>query len=216
MTDIRLGANVYCSDGPCGKVINVVVTRATRKVSHIVVEDQNLPEQSTREVPINKIADATAQLITLSCTNKELAEMPPFFVTRYREDVDPAKVTSAASNVCFPYSFASFGTMQDYAMLVNETGYDTVDVENITDAETSVNTGMEIRASDGKIGKLDELVLNPENGEITHILMREGHLWGKKEIVIPLSAVASAREGFIRLKINKKQVGELPTVPLRC
>ncbi len=215
MTDIRLGVDIICSDGPCGKVVNVVVTRATRKVSHIVVENWDFPKQSTRLVPITKIENATPQRITLSSTKKEIAEMPPFVVTKYRSEVDPDKAVTMTSNFYFPYSFASFGSIDQYAMAASEMGYDTVNEENITDAETSVTTGMEIRASDGKIGKLDELVLNPENGEVTHILMREGHLWGKKEIVIPLSAVASAREGFIRLKINKKQVGELPTEPLK-
>jgi uncharacterized protein YrrD len=214
MTDIRLGVDIMCSDGPCGKVSKVVVARASRRVSHIVVEDQDLLEQSTRLVSINKIASATSQQITLSCTKKELEEMQPFFVTRYIQNVDSEKAASLASNVYFPYSFVSFGTLQEYAEVVNKTGYDTVNVENITEKESAITTGMEIRASDGKIGNLDELVLNPENGEITHILMRKGHLWGKKEIVIPLSNVASAREGFIRLKINKKEVEKLPSLAL--
>ena len=32
----------------------------------------------------------------------------------------------------------------------------------------------------GKIGKLDELMLDPKSWATTHIQMREGHLWGRR------------------------------------
>jgi len=44
---------------------------------------------------------------------------------------------------------------------------------------------------------------------VTHILLREGHLWGRRDIAIPVSAVTSA-DPIIRLNITKKQVEELP------
>ena len=41
------------------------------------------------------------------------------------------------------------------------------------------------------------------------ILLKEGHLWGRKEVAIPVSAVASLDAG-IRLNITRKQVEDLP------
>ena len=35
------------------------------------------------------------------------------------------------------------------------------------------------------------------------------HLWGRKQVAIPVSAVASVEDG-IRLNITKRQVGDLP------
>jgi len=46
---------------------------------------------------------------------------------------------------------------------------------------------------------------------VTHVLLREGHLWGRKEIAIPVSAVVDLDEG-IRLKLTKQQVEDLPPV----
>jgi sporulation protein YlmC with PRC-barrel domain len=74
---------------------------------------------------------------------------------------------------------------------------------------------MEIHATDGKIGKLDELIMDPKNEEVTHILMKEGHLWGKKDMVIPISAVKSAFSGVIILNLDKKGVEKVPTLPLK-
>jgi sporulation protein YlmC with PRC-barrel domain len=215
MTDIRINARVECTDGPCGKVSNIIVIRATRSVSHLVVENQKFPQESTRLVPINKILNATPGQINLSCTKKEVEEMQPFMVTHYIQETGAGKASSVGSNYFFPYAMSSFGTIDEYAAVVNNTGYNTINEKNIPEDDLTVTPGMEIRASDGKIGKLDELVVDPGTGEITHLLMREGHLWGKKDIVIPLSAVASARGGFVRLKISKKEVEVLPAVSLK-
>jgi hypothetical protein len=44
---------------------------------------------------------------------------------------------------------------------------------------------------------------------VTHILLKEGHFWGHKQVAIPVSAVASVDDG-VKLNITKKQVEELP------
>jgi len=72
-----------------------------------------------------------------------------------------------------------------------------------------------VEATDGKLGKLDELVLDPKSGGITHLLMREGHLWGKKDIAIPLSAVDFSDGKSVYLKLDKSAVKGLPTVAVK-
>jgi hypothetical protein len=42
-----------------------------------------------------------------------------------------------------------------------------------------------------------------------HESVREGHLWGRRQLAIPISAVASVDAG-IRLNITKEQVEDLP------
>jgi hypothetical protein len=44
---------------------------------------------------------------------------------------------------------------------------------------------------------------------VRHIALGEGNLWGRREVAIPVSAVASLDDG-IRLNITNKQVEELP------
>jgi hypothetical protein len=41
------------------------------------------------------------------------------------------------------------------------------------------------------------------------VLLREGHLWGRKEVSIPVSAVTKIENG-IWLNLTKKQVEDLP------
>ena len=55
----------------------------------------------------------------------------------------------------------------------------------------------------------------PNTGEITHLQMREGHLWGKKDVAIPVSAVDFTDEKTVYLKIDKKAVQALPAVKVK-
>ena len=84
----------------------------------------------------------------------------------------------------------------------------------IPSRELAVRRGICIEAKDGYVGKVDEFVVNPENGHITHMVMREGHLWGKKDVIIPISLVGDTREGTVFLKLDKLQTEFLPTFPL--
>jgi sporulation protein YlmC with PRC-barrel domain len=68
-----------------------------------------------------------------------------------------------------------------------------------------------VHATDGDIGRVEGLVIDPRNHHVTHVLLQEGHLWGRKEVAIPISAVATVDDG-IRLNIPKGDVQDLPPV----
>ena len=44
---------------------------------------------------------------------------------------------------------------------------------------------------------------------MTHVLLGEGHLWGRKEVAIPFDKITGFDQG-IRLGLTKKQVQDLP------
>jgi hypothetical protein len=47
-----------------------------------------------------------------------------------------------------------------YPYVINDTAYATVDERRVPLGELAVHAGMEVQAADGKVGKLDELVLD--------------------------------------------------------
>ena len=79
--------------------------------------------------------------------------------------------------------------------------------------ETEVERHEHVHATDGEIGQVEGFIVNSADHAVTHVLLREGHLWGWKQVAIPVSAVASVDAG-IRLNITKKQVEDLPPVDL--
>jgi hypothetical protein len=48
---------------------------------------------------------------------------------------------------------------------------------------------------------------------VTHVLLLEGHLWGKKQVAIPIGAVARVDQE-IRVELSKQDIAELPPVEL--
>ena len=68
-----------------------------------------------------------------------------------------------------------------------------------------------VHATDGHIGHVEGLVIDPRNHHVTHVLLQEGHLWGRKEVAIPISAVTDVVDG-IRLSLTKQEVEDLPPV----
>ena len=75
--------------------------------------------------------------------------------------------------------------------------------------ETEVERHQSVHAVDGQIGQVEGFMVNPADEKVTYILLGEGHLWGRRQVAIPVSAVASVEDG-IRLNITKRQVEDLP------
>jgi sporulation protein YlmC with PRC-barrel domain len=202
MADIPLKANVQCSDSPCGKATNVILNPITHKVTHVVVKDKKLPGNPTRLVPVTKVASTTPNQITLNCTRDEVAGMDPFVVTRFIQETGSG--TAYASGGAYTSQY-----------VVNDTGYDSVQEEQLPQGELAVYSGMTVKATDGVVGKLDELVLDPKSGNISYLLMREGHLWGKRDVAIPIANVDFSGGETVYLKIDKETVKALPAVPVK-
>jgi sporulation protein YlmC with PRC-barrel domain len=93
--------------------------------------------------------------------------------------------------------------------------YEEEEVERIPPGELAVRQGMKVDAIDGHIGHAADLVVEPESGHISHFVLEKGHLWGKKEVTVPVSAVNLADADTVHLKLDKEAVGQLPTVPVR-
>jgi sporulation protein YlmC with PRC-barrel domain len=77
----------------------------------------------------------------------------------------------------------------------------------------AVRRGEQVHATDGDIGRVQGLVIDPTSHHVTHVLLQEGHLWGRKQVAIPISAVSAVEHG-IELNITKKDVESLPEVDL--
>ncbi len=204
MTNMKLGSSVHCSDGDCGTVTNVVLNPVTKKVSHIVVQGAKLPRNPTRLVPISKVESASEKGIFLNCSLNWLGRMPFFEERRYI-----AEPACGLRYYYFPHDYLA----DDY--FFDDTLFHAIKVTTVPAGEMVLSVGMEVEATDGKIGTVDDLVLNSNTGEITHFRMREGHAWGEREVTIPAAAAKSSLGNVIYLKIDKKTVGQLPSVPIK-
>jgi sporulation protein YlmC with PRC-barrel domain len=72
-----------------------------------------------------------------------------------------------------------------------------------------------VRATDGPVGRIDEFLVDTEKCHITHLVLREGNLLGKKSITIPVSEIDHIEEKVVHLKIDKKTVRMMPTIKVK-
>jgi sporulation protein YlmC with PRC-barrel domain len=77
--------------------------------------------------------------------------------------------------------------------------------------DVDVRRGEHVEATDGPIGQVNGLVIDPSDHHVTHILLDEGHLWGEKTVAIPISAVKRLGE-VIRVTLSQDEIRELPPV----
>jgi uncharacterized protein YrrD len=85
-----------------------------------------------------------------------------------------------------------------------------VTYEALPFAEVAGRGGEHVHATDGDIGQVRGLVIDPGSHQVIHVLLREGHVFGRMEVAIPIGAVTGVGEDGIRLNITKQQVQGLP------
>jgi sporulation protein YlmC with PRC-barrel domain len=210
-TPFVIGADVGCSDGPCGSVIRVVVDPVARSVTHLVVEP---PEREGlgRLVPLD-LVDTTGTEIRLRCTLEQFeklgsAEDTQFVPGTYGyQDFGPEQVVS------WPY-YGLSGTDTVTADALAGGISQTVTYDMVPLGEVEVRRDDHVHATDGNIGRVQGLVIEPRSHHVTHVLLQEGHLWGRKEVAIPISAVSKVDDDGIKLSIAKHQVQDLPPVDI--
>jgi sporulation protein YlmC with PRC-barrel domain len=203
--DIPMNAQVYCNDRLCSRVTYVIIDATSKKVTHLVVRQKEAPH-TERMIPIEWVSETSHDLIRLRCTTDELNRMQSFFRTEYvRHKMPDLELRRAMFHAGFRH------------LQVRKTITKTISVRqrNIPLGELAVHRGAQVKATDGRVGRIDEFLVDPTDDHITHLVLREGHLWGRKDVTIPASQIDRIEGNVVHLKLDKHSVQELPAVPAR-
>jgi uncharacterized membrane protein len=198
MREIPVNVPVECSDGRVGESTNLIVDPVKLVVTHVVVLDNSFPPVE-RLVTIDHIVETSPEKIRLGCTKHALANMERFVEKHYIKNEQASSTGSL---------------MHPYATPV-ESGYLRIEEQHIPPGELAVQRGMRVLATDGDVGAVGELLLDPESGKITHIILLEGHVLGDSEIALPLSAIDHVSDDGIFLKLDRKVIQGLPAIPVK-
>jgi sporulation protein YlmC with PRC-barrel domain len=211
-----IGADVICSDGACGKVTRVIVDPIAESVTHLVVEPEHRRGLG-RLVPLS-LVDATDGQIQLRRTKAEFEKLDPAEETHFIPGSSGYAGYGPGEVGYWPYFGAGMGTGvggldRGLTGFGGGTVEETITSDTVPTGETDVRRGDQVRATDGDIGRVKGLVIDRGSRHVTHVLLQEGHLWGRKEVAIPITAVTSSIDG-IRLNISKQEVQDLPPVDI--
>lgn len=213
---LELGSPVRCIDGAFGELADVVIDPIRRRVTHLVVQPHHR-HRLARLVPIDLAApeDGSPAAISLHCRVEDARRLPPvqeFAYLRLGELApnDPDWDVGINTMLALPYyGYAGFGEQQlDYDPHVSMT-YD-----RIPKGEVEIQRASEVTSADGHhLGLVDGLLVDGED-QITHVVLERGHLWGKREVTIPIDAVNRVETDAVTVRLTKDEVSALPAVPV--
>lgn len=217
--DIPIGVRVKCTDGYCGKSSHVLVNPITHDVTHVVVGDSSWLGNTSKIVPFRHISETTPDTIYLRCSRTEVFEMEEFVKVHYIDNplYDPdfigldCPISSRGLWLEDPEAYM----LWPYVTPDVESPYVPVEQEQIPPGEMAVCRGADVRAIDGVVGQVDEFMVDPASGHITHLVLKQGHFWGQQDITVPVSAIHQMEEYAVDLNLDKQAIAALPKIPVR-
>jgi uncharacterized protein YrrD len=209
---LELGSPVRCTDDAFGELADVVIDPTTRCVTHLVVQPRRSSD-SPRLVPIDRArggqeADGT---IVLDGTVAEIGQLERVREAAYLR-LGEFPVEDPDWEVGIEEMFA-----QPYYQ-----GLDAVGAEPFADddhvmwqyhripkGDVEIRRASPVTSADKHhLGHVDGFMVDSQD-RIGHLVLEHGHLWGKREVVIPIGAVARVENDAVVLTLSKDEVGAL-------
>jgi sporulation protein YlmC with PRC-barrel domain len=205
----RIGADASCTNGACGQVSRIIVNPVAREVTHLAVDPKHRRGPG-RLVPVD-LVDATTGQIRLRCTLAEFQTLRPAQETESVRDLDPS-AHGHPDNAPNKVNWAIVGgsvIMQPGGRGEPEAPQQ-VTVDYVPEGEVEVHRELTVCATDGDIGQVQGLVVESFGHRVTHVLLQQGHMRGRKEVAIPIDAVTKIGTLLIHLSLTRHQVKDLP------
>ncbi|WP_441248116.1 hypothetical protein [Kitasatospora sp. McL0602] len=209
-----IGADVHCEDGRYGRLERVVIDPVARRVTHLVVggraADRLVPVSMVDEHPAGSGEDGDGGSVHLRGRIDDVQRLDSAEETEFLPGVTDQLGYAPGQAMLFPYYGLGVGRI---GLMMSDGGRRMTTHERVPVGEVQIRHGDQVEATDGDIGRVQGLVIDPRDYGVTHVLLQEGHLWGRKTVAIPISET-DWRYGVVRVRLSRAQLGDLPPVEL--
>jgi len=207
---LELGKPVRSRDHEVvGELADVIIDPVEKRLTHLVVKPHDGHGES-HLVPIElAVPNEVGPEISLRCDAGEVRQLPnveDFAYLRLGEPIvtDPDWDVGVTDVLALPYYDGGLG------------GYPTMLDENVSVLYDRVPKGdVEIRRSsnvvtaDGEyVGDVDGFLVEDEH--ITHFVLERGHLWGRREVTVPIGSVTRVESDTVTVGLSREEIGALP------
>jgi sporulation protein YlmC with PRC-barrel domain len=206
----RLGTDVRCADGHCGQVRSLVIDLAEDAVTHLLVQPGRR-RGLARLVPLS-LVEAANGAIRLRCTKTQYEQLDSPDETYIPPGIGGHEFYEREPVISWPYYAGGAGMLgvpSDAIAGVPQTLTADAVPEHLP-GEEEIPRGEHVHATDGDIGQVEGVTVDSGTGRVTSVLLREGHLWGRRAVLIPREAVAEVDADGFHLTITRQQVRDLP------
>jgi sporulation protein YlmC with PRC-barrel domain len=219
--ELRLGKPVRCTDGVEYELSDVVIDPTTRRVTHLVVQPHDRHDLA-RLVPVSLAEPAHGQsqaTVDLACGSEEIERLERVQQAAYLRlgqfpVEDPEYDVGVEETYALPYygSFAPGGIDAGLGPVSYDENAPVV-WDRIPKGEVEIRRGSAVSSSEGRhLGHVEGFLVDDEQ-HISHFVLEHGHLWGKREIVIPISAAERIESDGVILSMTKDEVEKLESRP---
>lgn len=214
---ITIGADAVCREGICGKVTRVVVDPVAHVVTHLVVTP-NPGGGPDRLVPLDRVEAEHGQ-VHLRLSLAEFEALDPAVETEFLPGTRRHVDYTPEQTLLWPYYGLGgmLGALGPGAagggMIEHGEPPHVVRHESIPVGEVAVRRGEAVYATDGQVGRVKGLVIDPKSHGVTHVLLQEGHLWGRRQVAIPIQKVTHVGD-TVQVSLTRAEIEQLPPVEL--
>ena len=190
--DFDIGAEVFCSDGRCGKLMRVVIDPATDNVTDLIV-GKGFLQRKDRVVPVSAVAGAAGDAIHLNLASRDVKALPEYREIEFR--VPAAGWESSRykpENV--RYWMTNYGGIADVAVVPARkqrlhTG--------VSFDLRVVGSGTPVHDAEGTLGEVDHVLVDCKEAHVTHLVVRRGLFRDYR--IVPVELVVRVDESGIYL-----------------
>ncbi|MFI9275607.1 PRC-barrel domain-containing protein [Kitasatospora sp. NPDC052896] len=206
----EIGAEVHCPDDTYGHLKRVVIDPQVGRVTHLVVGGRDATD---RLVPVDLVDErgGDPEHIRLFRDTAAVTQLDPAEETEYLPGDSEHLGYAPGQWLTVAPMGLSAGSALPFPVgpLPGEAEPRTAVHERVPVGEVQIRHGDRVEATDGEIGRVQGLLVEPQSHDVTHVILKEGHLWGRKTVAIPIGEV-SWQGGKVRVRLSKAQLAELP------
>lgn len=207
--NLALGTTVRCSDGAVRELADIVVDGPGRRVTHLVVQPKRQHEEA-RLVSLELVGEDANGGVSLFCTAetldglervREYAYLPPGQQPEESSQWDVGVEDVLVVPSVEPLDMAEPELDPNVNLM-----YD-----RVPKGEVELRVTSSVYSKDEhRLGSVNGVVVG-EDGVITMLALQRGHLWWRREISVPVDAIASLENDVVTLAVDKSELKRSPS-----
>jgi uncharacterized protein YrrD len=207
--NLALGTTVRCSDGAVRELADIVVDGPGRRVTHLVVQPKRQHEEA-RLVSLELVGEDANGGVSLFCTAETLDGLErvreyAYLPAGQQPEENPQWDVGVEDVLVVPSVEPLDMAEPEFDPNVN------LMYDRVPKGEVELRVTSSVYSKDEhRLGSVNGVVVG-EDGVITMLTLQRGHLWWRREMSVPVDAIASLENDVVTLAVDKSELKRSPS-----
>ena len=207
--NLALGITVRCSDGAVRELADIVVDGPGRRVTHLVVQPKRQHEEA-RLVSLELVGEDANGGVSLFCTAETLDGLErvreyAYLPAGQQPEENPQWDVGVEDVLVVPSVEPLDMAEPEFDPNVN------LMYDRVPKGEVELRVTSSVYSKDEhRLGSVNGVVVGGD-GVITMLTLQRGHLWWRREMSVPVDAIASLENDVVTLAVDKSELKRSPS-----